>query len=448
MTASLQPLDSGIIKSFKAQYRKLQLQKMVELADAHLPTELRLDYAVRYCKMAWNSVSPDSISNCWNHTGIIRFTSTAAVEPLNYGNLLDHDIFAITPENLMTEREFQLVDDSQEAKMKLTDDNFLVSTVTAKEELGDDDDATVTQRLPSLREARAAAETVLLFLDHSKRATSDDVNLSADFLRRAYAISEGEKTQVVITDFFKKILWKTQASPLAWRPANFQKSCATTARAAAVRKVKPFCPCFDFVSHRNGGSTNCIKFCVKNGFKGAKIFWMLQTAYGNAVMSRRRVFEWYKHFKEGREETADNDRSGRPFTSTTPEKVDKVLELVREDRRITVREFAEEAEISFGSTQSIMKDISRVRRLNAVLVPKDLSFDQKNARKETASLKATTDDSELLETKHGFTALIRKLPNRHRSGASKMSRDQRGEEGSQQSPGHVDGVLRLPGHRS
>ncbi|UYV84629.1 hypothetical protein LAZ67_X002892 [Cordylochernes scorpioides] len=103
--------------------------------NAHLPTELRLDYAVRYCKMAWDSVSPNSISNCWNQTGIIRFTSTAAVETLNYGNLLDRirDIFAITPENLMTEREFQLVDDSQEAEMKLADNNFLVSTVTAKE---------------------------------------------------------------------------------------------------------------------------------------------------------------------------------------------------------------------------------------------------------------------------------------------------------------------------
>ncbi|UYV80341.1 hypothetical protein LAZ67_18002535 [Cordylochernes scorpioides] len=80
----------------------------------------------------------------------------------------------------------------------------------------------------------------------------------------------------------------------------------------------------------------CIKFCVKNGFKGAEIFWMLKTAYGDAVMSRRRVFEWYKRFKEGREETADNERSGRPSTSTTPEKVDKVLEV------------AEEAGISFG----------------------------------------------------------------------------------------------------
>ncbi|UYV84209.1 K02A2.6-like [Cordylochernes scorpioides] len=139
----------GIIKSFKSQYRKLQLQKMVELVDAHLPTELRLDYAVRYCKMAWDS----------------------------------------------------------EAEMKLTNDNLLVSTVTAKEELGEDDDTTVTQRLPLLREARTAAEKVLLFLEHSKRATSDDVNLSADLLRRVYAISEGEKRQVVITDFFKKMIY-------------------------------------------------------------------------------------------------------------------------------------------------------------------------------------------------------------------------------------------------
>ncbi|UYV61772.1 hypothetical protein LAZ67_1006446 [Cordylochernes scorpioides] len=129
-------------------------------------------------------------------------------------------------------------------------------------------------------------------------------------------------------------------------------------------------------------------------------------------MGRRRVFEWYKRFKEGREETADNERSGRPSTSTTPEKVDKVLELVREVRRITAREVAEEAGISFVSTQSIMKDILGVRRLNAVLVPKDLTFDQKNARKETASLnlEATTDDPELLKRPRPMKA--RKAPSK------------------------------------
>ncbi|UYV73768.1 hypothetical protein LAZ67_11000814 [Cordylochernes scorpioides] len=170
-------------------------------------------------------------------------------------------------------------------------------------------------------------------------------------------------------------------------------------REQRLFEVKPFCPCFDFVSHRNGGSTNLHQVLCENRIQGAEIFGCCKQPRGNAVMSRRRVFEWYKRFKEGRKETADNERSGRPFTSTTPEKVDKVLELVLEDRRITIREVAEEARISFGSTQSIIMDILGVRRLNAVLVPKDLTFDQKNARKETASLnlEATTDDPELLK---------------------------------------------------
>ncbi|UYV69827.1 hypothetical protein LAZ67_7000901 [Cordylochernes scorpioides] len=122
----------------------------------------------------------------------IRFTSTAAVEPLNYGNLLDRirDIFAITPENLMTEREFQLVNDSQEAEMKLTDDNFLLSTVTAKEELGEDDDATVTQRLPSLREARTAPETVLLITASSP--TTSEVSFASSSHHRTVKLPKIE----------------------------------------------------------------------------------------------------------------------------------------------------------------------------------------------------------------------------------------------------------------
>ncbi|UYV61193.1 hypothetical protein LAZ67_1003770 [Cordylochernes scorpioides] len=46
-----------------------------------------------------------------------------------------------------------------------------------------------------------------------------------------------------------------------------------------------------------------------------------------------------------------------------------------------------------------MKDILGVKRLNVVLVPKDLTFGQKNARKETAclNLEATTDNPELLK---------------------------------------------------
>ncbi|UYV77115.1 hypothetical protein LAZ67_14003347 [Cordylochernes scorpioides] len=161
-------------------------------------------------------------------------------------------------------------------------------------------------------------------------------------------------------------------------------------------EMKPFCPCFDFVSHRNGESTNLHQVLREKRIQGCRNFLDVANSLRGC---RHEPKTWNKRFKEGREETAHNERSGRPSTSTTPEKVDKVLELVREDRRITVREVAEEAGISFGSTQSIMKDILGVRRLNTVLVPKDLTFDQKNAQKETASLnlEAKTDDPKSLK---------------------------------------------------
>ncbi|UYV69787.1 hypothetical protein LAZ67_7000729 [Cordylochernes scorpioides] len=186
---------------------------------------------------------------------------------------------------------------------------------------------------------------------------------------------------------------------LGLESCQFSKITHHNSASSGCSKVKPFCPCFDFVSHRNGGSTNLHQVLCEKRIQGCRNFLDVANSLRGCPHEPKRVFEWYKRFKEGREETADNERSGRPSTSTTPEKVDKVLELVREDRRITVREVAEEAGISFESTQSIMKDILGARRLNAVLVPKDLTFDQRNARKETASLnlEATTDDPELLK---------------------------------------------------
>ncbi|UYV75224.1 hypothetical protein LAZ67_12002973 [Cordylochernes scorpioides] len=174
---------------------------------------------------------------------------------------------------------------------------------------------------------------------------------------------------------------------------------AVHTREQRLFEVKPFCLCFDFVTHRNGGSTNLHQVLCEKRIQGCRKFLDVVNSLRGCRHEPKTSFRVVQALQEG----SGRDRRQRAFretsTSTTPEKVDKVLELVREDRRITVREVAEEAGISFGSTQSIMKDILGVRRLNAVLVPKDLTFDQKNARKETASLnlEATTDDPELLK---------------------------------------------------
>ena len=45
-----------------------------------------------------------------------------------------------------------------------------------------------------------------------------------------------------------------------------------------------------------------------------------------SVLSRTQVFEWFKRFKEGREEIGDSQRPGRPSTSKA--NIEKVGEIV------------------------------------------------------------------------------------------------------------------------
>ncbi|KAG5313395.1 MOS1T transposase, partial [Acromyrmex insinuator] len=72
----------------------------------------------------------------------------------------------------------------------------------------------------------------------------------------------------------------------------------------------------------------CIKFCVKNKIKCADAFRMLTVAYGEATLDRSNVYRWYKMFSEGREDENDEERAGRPSTSTTDENIDEVKKIL------------------------------------------------------------------------------------------------------------------------
>jgi len=52
---------------------------------------------------------------------------------------------------------------------------------------------------------------------------------------------------------------------------------------------------------------------------------ILTVAFGESTMSKARVYEWYKRFKEGREDVEDDDCPGRPSMSTTGESPVSIL---------------------------------------------------------------------------------------------------------------------------
>ncbi|UYV79182.1 hypothetical protein LAZ67_17001381 [Cordylochernes scorpioides] len=100
----------------------------------------------------------------------------------------------------------------------------------------------------------------------------------------------------------------------------------------------------------------CIKFCVKNEIKCEDAFRMLTVAYGEATLDRSNVYRWYKMFSEGREDVNDEERAGCPSTSTTDEKINEVEKMILANRRITVREVAEDLNISIGSCWNSVRD--------------------------------------------------------------------------------------------
>ena len=73
---------------------------------------------------------------------------------------------------------------------------------------------------------------------------------------------------------------------------------------------------------------------------------MLKIAFGEEAMCRTQTYEGWKRFKEGRTSVDDDPRSGRPSTSKTDDSVAKVREVIRSNRRLTVREVVEEVSIS------------------------------------------------------------------------------------------------------
>ncbi|KAJ4427867.1 hypothetical protein ANN_23871 [Periplaneta americana] len=113
----------------------------------------------------------------------------------------------------------------------------------------------------------------------------------------------------------------------------------------------------------------CIKFCQK---------------LGEDAMGVTQIKEWFNRFKDGRTSAESEQRCGRPQTARSAAVVERVRNLVMADRRLTVREIAEEVGVSKDSAHAILCDDLNMNRVAAKFVPKLLSPEQKDLRRDVA----------------------------------------------------------------
>jgi len=63
-----------------------------------------------------------------------------------------------------------------------------------------------------------------------------------------------------------------------------------------------------------------------------------------------------KRFSEGRESVTDEERSERPATSRTEEKIAEIHQIVHENHRLTVRSIAEQVNIDRETVRKILTE--------------------------------------------------------------------------------------------
>jgi transposase len=116
-----------------------------------------------------------------------------------------------------------------------------------------------------------------------------------------------------------------------------------------------------------------MKFCFKLQKSAKETHKMLKLVYGNAAMTMKMVQKWFERFHNGCELVEDKERSGHPSTSKAQKIVERVTEMIRSNRRLTIREISEDLNISYGSVQNILTTDFNMRQVSEKFLPCSMS---------------------------------------------------------------------------
>lgn len=122
-TSVLQPLDQGVIWSFKCIYRQMILDFIVDNIDSGVQNDLMKSFdimkAMHFIKCAWIKQHPDTIVNAFRKAGFIRPLEAESSEPTH--NLADSPHpFALIDDELFQVELHEIELDSDEVNFSYT----------------------------------------------------------------------------------------------------------------------------------------------------------------------------------------------------------------------------------------------------------------------------------------------------------------------------------------
>lgn len=120
-----------------------------------------------------------------------------------------------------------------------------------------------------------------------------------------------------------------------------------------------------------------IKFCVERGLTPGQTIKEMESSRTHCKASRVLIYKWHKRFTTGWTDTGL--KKGRPV-GISDAVIQRVSDVIKADRRQTVRELAGLIGISKSSVQRIMSEELGMSRVCARWVPRLLSEEQRQRR--------------------------------------------------------------------
>ncbi|GBC32944.2 CENP-B homolog protein 2-like [Rhizophagus irregularis DAOM 181602=DAOM 197198] len=160
-----------------AQYRKLLVRNRIEAYEISQelnkkPTPINIHDSIDFSVNAWNSVSQQTINNCWKHTGILPINEMDEIDEIEDQALHDEmelqDLINELPfDNLMDADEFLHIDNCLKSNKGLTDDeivSMIKSNNNNEPEMDPDEEPPVV--IPETK-ALGYLDDLVLFFKHS-----------------------------------------------------------------------------------------------------------------------------------------------------------------------------------------------------------------------------------------------------------------------------------------
>ncbi|UYV82734.1 hypothetical protein LAZ67_22000693, partial [Cordylochernes scorpioides] len=142
-----------------------------------------------------------------------------------------------------------------------------------------------------------------------------------------------------------------------------------------------------------------VKGGISFGANATETYELIKEAFGDAALSRSRTFEWFSSFQKGWEKVNDDQHTGRPRSLRWEENKLKIKELIKFNRRISIKDLSSETGLSVRLCHQIAtKDLDMIRT-SSKFVPRILTEEQKEVRMDVCKnmVEMTRTDPEWMQ---------------------------------------------------